>query len=191
MCMVSLLAVAATAQEVSKKEIASIAEARAKELKSEGWNTSATSLPLKNQLVSAFTMQFEMVDGDNKYIFADGQVTGATFEAARIHAMEIAKRNLISLVDNMTVAETEGSVVNVEGDNGVQSESFSETKHKNSSNLKLGNIKTVLTYFRKTANGKVEVVVQVACLKADALKAAAAQAAQAPAQNTATQVHTL
>ncbi len=73
-CIASFFAITSTAQELSKKDIANMAEEQAAELKKEGWVTSAASLPLKYQFISSYTMRYEMINGDNKYLLADGKV---------------------------------------------------------------------------------------------------------------------
>lgn len=156
--------------QMTSKEIAEMATEQSIEMKGDGWKPKAGSAPLKNQLIKAYTMMEEQVNGQNKYIIADGQVKGSTFETARVHAMEIAKRNMISLIDNMSLTETEGGSINVEGES-VEGENLSDTKYKNTSSLELGNLTTILTCYRQLPDGKVEVLVQLACTRENAVKA--------------------
>ena len=139
-------------------------------------------------------MQEEVVNGHNKYIIADGTVKGATFEAARVHAMEMAKRNMISLIDNMTFTDSEGNTINVDGGD-IESENLQETKYKTSSSLNLGNLIPVLTCYRELPEGKVEVLVKLACTRDNVVKALLKRAkSEAKTQDSAPKVtssHTL
>lgn len=156
--------------QMTGKEIAEMATERSMEMKADGWKPKAGGAPLKMQLIKSYTMMEELHNGQNKYIIADGQVKGATFETARIHAMEIAKRNMISLIDNMSLTETEGNTINVEG-NDIEGDNLSDTKYKNTSSLELGNLTTILTCYRQLPDSKVEVLVQLACTRENAVKA--------------------
>ena len=157
--------------QMSKKEIEKIATQQSAVLEKEGWKPSTGALPLKYQLEKVYTMQGEEHNGQSKYIISEGKIKGASYEAAKVHAMEIAKRNMISLIFNMSVTDSEGDAINVEGTDGVESESLSETKYKSSSSLELGNLSTVLLCYRELPGGKVEVLVQLACTTENAVKA--------------------
>lgn len=156
--------------QMSSSEIEKLAHMQSAEMKIDGWKVKVGSMPLKQQLVKLYTMQEEQLDGQSKYIIADGQVKGATFEAARVHAMEMAKRNLVSLIDNISLSESEGDMINAEGAN-IESENLSETKYKSSSTLDLGNLTQIMTCYRELDGGKVEVSVYLACTRANAVKA--------------------
>lgn len=181
--------------QMNNKEIMEMATQVSKEMEKEGWKAKNGSMPLKNQLIKTYTMMEETSNGQNKYIIADGQVKGATFEAARVHAMEIAKRNMISLIDNMSLTESEGNIINVDGES-IESENLSDTNYKNTSALELGNLTTVLTCYRLLDDGKVEVLIQLACTRENALKAKLKKskgqnASQSTAAPKVTSSHTL
>ncbi len=156
--------------QMSSKEIEKLAAEESEGYRKEGWKANVGSMPIKYQLIKVFTMQEEVANGQNKYIIADGKVKGATFEAARVHAMEIAKRNMISLIDNMTFTDSEGNAINADGAD-IESENLQETKYKTSSSLKLGNLIPVLTCYRELPGGKVEVLVKLACTRDNVVKA--------------------
>ncbi len=157
--------------QMSNKEIELMAGEAASEMAIEGWKAKVGSKPLKYQLMKSYTMQEEMENGQNKYILADGQVKGATFETARVHAMEVAKRNMISLIDNMSISETGGDMINVNGVEGAESEDLSETKYRNASSLDLGYLSTVMVCYRVPEEGVVEVLVQIAVTRENVIKA--------------------
>lgn len=180
--------------QMSSKEIEKLASEQSEEYRKEGWKANVGSMPLKYQLIKAYTMQEEVVNGHNKYIIADGKVKGAAFEAARVHAMEMAKRNMISMIDNMTFTDSEGNTINVEGSD-IESESLQETRYKTSSSLNLGNLIPVLTCYRELPEGKVEVLVKLACTRDNVVKALLKRAkSEAKTQDSAPKVtssHTL
>lgn len=157
--------------QFSKAEIEKMAEEQSIEMGKDGWKAKIGSMPLKQQLIKLYSMMEEDANGQSKYIIAEGQVQGATFETAKVHAMEIAKRNMVSLIDNVTVTETDGNTINVEGSEGPDGENLAETKYKNTSTLELGNLLTVLSCYRQIPGGKVEVMVQLACTRDNAVKA--------------------
>lgn len=157
--------------QMSSKMIEQMAIEESEAMKKEGWKSNTGSMPLKYQLCKTFTMQEELHNGQNKYIISEGKVKGTTFEAARVHAMEMAKRNMVSLIDNMSLTESEASLVNVDGTEGAESENLQETKYKNTSSLQLGNFITVLSCYRETTDGKVEVLVKLACTRENIVKA--------------------
>ena len=162
-------AIASYAQ-MSSSEIEKMAHMQSVEMKIDGWKVKVGGMPLKQQLIKLYTMQEEQLNGQSKYIIADGQVKGATFEAARVHAMEMAKRNLVSLIDNISLSESEGNTINAEGAN-IESENLSDTKYKNTSTLDLGNLTQIMTCYKELEGGKVEVSVYIACTRANAVKA--------------------
>ena len=176
--------------QMSSKEIEKLASEQSEEYRKEGWKANVGSMPLKYQLIKAYTMQEEVVNGHNKYIIADGKVKGAAFEAA----MEVAKRNMISMIDNMTFTDSEGNTINVEGSD-IESESLQETRYKTSSSLNLGNLIPVLTCYRELPEGKVEVLVKLACTRDNVVKALLKRAkSEAKTQDSAPKVtssHTL
>ena len=179
--------------QMSSSEIAQMAKMQSAEMKIDGWKVKVGSMPLQQQLTKLYTMQEEQLNGQSKYIIADGQVKGATFEAARVHAMEMAKRNLVSLIDNISLSESEGDMINAEGAN-VESENLSQTKYKNTSTLDLGNLTQIMTCYRELDGGKVEVSVTLACTRANAVKAKLKRAkaeTEAKPQATAPKVETV
>lgn len=176
--------------QMSQKELEKIAEEQSAVLEKEGWKPNTGGLPLKYQLKKVYTMQEEVYNGQSKYIISEGKIKGTSYEAAKVHAMEIAKRNMISMVDNMSVTDTEGDIINVDGAD-AESESLSETKYKSSSSLELGNLTTVLVCYREIAGGKVEVMVQLACTTENAIKAKLKKSkGQTKAQTTTQKVTT-
>lgn len=165
-----LCSVASFAQ-MDSKEIEKMATEAAEEMAKEGWKAKIGTKPLKYQLIKLYTMQEELVNGQNKYIISDGQVKGGTLEGARIHAMEVAKRNMVSLMDNVTVSQSDGDEINADGTENAESDGLSETKYKNTSSLELGNLITVVTCYRQLPGGKVEVLVQLAATRENVVKA--------------------
>ena len=134
--------------QMSKQEIEEIAAEQSLVLEKEGWKVSVGTLPLKYQLRKVYTMQDEGHNGQSKYIISEGKVKGTTYEAAKVHAMEIAKRNMISLIDNMSITQTAGETVNTEGADVPESGDLSETKYNSYSTLELGNLTTVLLCYK-------------------------------------------
>ena len=189
-----IIGLVASYAQMSSKEIEKLATEESEEYRKDGWKANVGSMPIKYQLIKAYTMQEEVVNGHNKYIIADGTVKGATFEAARVHAMEMAKRNMISLIDNMTFTDSEGNTINVDGGD-IESENLQETKYKTSSSLNLGNLIPVLTCYRELPEGKVEVLVKLACTRDNVVKALLKRAkSEAKTQDSAPKVtssHTL
>ena len=170
LALVFLAGTIASYAQLDSKEIEKMASEESEALLKEGWKVNVGSMPLKYQLIKVYTTMGELQNGQNKYIISDGKVIGATFEAARVHAMEIAKRNMITLIENMTLTETEGNSINSE-ERDIESGNLSETKYKNTSSLELGNLIPLLTCYRQLPNGNIEVLVNLACLRDNVIKA--------------------
>ena len=164
----------------------------AKRYKKEGWTVNIGSLPLDKQLDKSYIMQYEFGnDGEPKYIMGEGSSLGATFEAARMQASELAKINLAGQVQTEVSALIETTLQNSQISQ-KEADSITESlmKAKNSIAVKLGRTLPVIECYRdikesrKVVNKEVKVQIAYDFLAAaKAAKETLAQELQAKGQN--------
>lgn len=174
-------------------ELASrIARKEARRYKKEGWTVNIGSLPLDKQLDKSFLMQYEFgTDGKPKYIMSEGSSLGATYEAARMQATELAKINLAGQVQTEVSALIETTLQNSQISQ-KEADSITESlmTSKNLIAVKLGRTLLVIECYRdvkekrKVINKEVKVQLAYDYLEAaKAAKEAMAQELQAKGQD--------
>lgn len=142
-----------------------LARKEAKKFAKEGWLVNPGKLPMEKQLDRIYSMQLEFVgEGQPKWIFGEGRYVAQTYDAAKLHAVEMAKAdiagqlqaNISGRISNY-VENTQTSAVDAKTEDKMVSIS------SNNINVQLGNTVTILEVYRpmkKTNN--TEVLVRIA-----------------------------
>ena len=152
-------AIAKQSQTELNKRASKAARKEAKTLKKEGWKVAPGQLPLDKQLDNSYTMYFEYEEnGLPKYIVGDAMSPGATYDAAKMQAIELAKTNLAGMIQTEVTALTESTVAN-EQMTQEQAASIVRTVQasKNLIVQQLGRTVPVIECYRVLPNKTVEV----------------------------------
>lgn len=147
-----------TQTELNKKA-SKAARKEAKTLKKEGWQVAPGQLPLDKQLDRSYNMYFEYEEnGLPKYIVGDAMSPGATYDAAKMQAIELAKTNLAGMIQTEVTALVESTVAN-EQMTQEQATSIVRTVQasKNLIVQRLGRTVPVIECYRVLPNKTVEV----------------------------------
>lgn len=147
-----------TQTELNKKA-SKAARKEAKTLKKEGWQVAPGQLPLDKQLDRSYNMYFEYEENSlPKYIVGDAMSPGATYDAAKMQAIELAKTNLAGMIQTEVTALVESTVAN-EQMTQEQATSIVRTVQasKNLIVQRLGRTVPVIECFRVLPNKTVEV----------------------------------
>jgi len=161
----------------SKKEL----KAEAKRLQQQidqyvkdGWQVAPGHLPLGDQLRRSINMQKELDEtGNPKYIISEGQSVGSVYDAAKMQAIEVAKMNVVRLMES----EMTGFVDNAFS-NGQLPLDEAESKANTVSNVsnrfkqKLGRVVPIMECYRVLPNRNKEVLVMIAYNSAQILSSA-------------------
>ena len=156
-------AIAKQSQTELNKRASKAARKEAKTLKKEGWKVAPGQLPLDEQLDKSYTMYYEYEEnGLPKYIVGDAMSPGATYDAAKMQAIELAKTNLAGMIQTEVTALTESTVAN-EQMTQEQAASIVRTVQasKNLIVQRLGRTVPVIECYRTLPNKTVEVRVTV------------------------------
>ena len=156
-------AIAKQSQTELNKRASKAARKEAKTLKKEGWKVAPGQLPLDKQLDKSYTMYYEYEEnGLPKYIVGDAMSPGATYDAAKMQAIELAKTNLAGMIQTEVTALTESTVAN-EQMTQEQAASIVRTVQasKNLIVQRLGRTVPVIECYRTLPNKTVEVRVTV------------------------------
>lgn len=170
-CMQSALAqenrkelVKMTSSEINRKATKA-ARSEAKSLKKEGWKVTPGALPLDRQLDRSYMMQYEFdeVTLMPKYVMGEAMSVGATYDAAKMQALELARQNLAGSIQ----AEVASMAVNdVSNDqlSAEQAESITRTVSGSQSRIaqNLKRTMTVVEAYRTLPNRNKEVLVRIA-----------------------------
>lgn len=151
-----------TKTELNKKA-SKAARKEAKALKKQGWQVAPGQLPLDKQLDKSYNMYYEYEEnGLPKYIVGDAMSPGATYDAAKMQAIELAKTNLAGMIQTEVTALTESTVAN-EQMTQEQAASIVRTVQasKNLIVQRLGRTVPVIECYRTLPNKTVEVRVTV------------------------------
>lgn len=106
--MMVAVATTAVAQKVSKA-----ASKQAKEFAKQGWLITPGSLPLDQQFERSYQMRNQIDDmGYPKFIIAEANTPGNSYDAAKMQALDIAKTNLAGLIQTEVTSLVESSVGN-------------------------------------------------------------------------------
>jgi hypothetical protein len=111
-CAVVMTAFNASAQTKKFKfsKVTKDTKKEAKRLEKDGWKNLPGDMPIAHQLNSAWTKQNEVDDeGFPKWVIATGNATGQMQSAAEMQSLELAKLNLVRLLESQmrSVVETE------------------------------------------------------------------------------------
>ena len=177
-------------QEVMGNTNEKNAKKEAKRLTKEGWEPSAGAQPLENQLLKSYNMRDETDDmGYPKYIIAEAQSVGQSYDAAKMQALELAKQNLAGQIQTEITSLVESSVSNNQlGGDEAASVVKTISASKNLISQSLGRVVPVMEYYRTLSNGNKEVVVSIA-YNTDQAKAAAKRAVQNELQDETGNLH--
>lgn len=140
------------------------ARREARKLEKEGWRVAPGQLPLDKQLDRSYAMYYEFEDnGFPKYIIGDAVSPGATYDAAKMQALELAKVNLAGLIQSEVTALVENTVANEQ----ISSEAASAIVRtvQTSKDLivqKIGRTITVVECYKTLPNKTVQVRVSLA-----------------------------
>ena len=169
--------VARYARSELNQRASKLARKEAKTLAREGWRVAPGHLPLEKQLDRSYNMYYEYDDeGNPKFIVGDATSVGATYDAAKVQATDLAKVNLAGMIQTEVTAFVESSVGNKQIS---QSEAHSIAQTVQSSkNLivqRLGRTIPVTECYRDVKkNNTVEVRITLAYNAKNALDAAKA-----------------
>lgn len=160
-------------KEVDKKP-SKTAKNAARNMTKEGWKIKPGALPLDKQMDKIYTMkENNYEDGSELYIFGSGNGVGKTYEAAKQQALIIARQDIAAQigVDITTIIDAE--VANNQL-SPTEAESVTQAYEKGKSRIEksLGNTVNVVECHRENKNATIEVQVQVAYSKSQALKMA-------------------
>lgn len=146
--------------EKVSKEVKKMAKKYAKE----GWKVTVGTLPLEKQLEKSFTMQYEldMNNGMPKYIRGTGKAIGASYDAAKMHAMSDAKVELAGNIQTEVAAIIEERLANQElGKQEAVSISNAVQVSKQVIVQSIGRVVTVVECYRELKNKNYEVLVHI------------------------------
>lgn len=153
-----------TSSEINRKATKA-ARSEAKSLKIEGWKVTPGALPLDRQLDRSYMMQYEFdeVTLMPKYVMGEAMSVGATYDAAKMQALELARQNLAGSIQ----AEVASMAVNdVSNDqlSAEQAESITRTVSGSQSRIaqNLKRTMTVVEAYRTLPNRNKEVLVRIA-----------------------------
>lgn len=145
------------------KKASKDARKEAKRLEKEGWKAAPGAMPLEKQLDRSYLMMSEFDSNYQlKYFTAEAMSVGATFDAAKLQATELAKQNLAGQIQTEATALIENEVSNQQLDPG-EAVSVTETlsKSKAFSSQTLGRTIPVVEVYRDLPNGNKEVLVRI------------------------------
>ncbi|MBQ8521475.1 MAG: hypothetical protein IJ456_08895 [Bacteroides sp.] len=150
------------------------ARKEAKKLKKEGWTTAPGALPLEKQLDKSYLMQYEYdEDMFPKYIMGEAMSIGSNYDAAKMQALELAKKNLAGQIQTEVTALIENTVANEQlGAEQAQSVTQSVMASKNLISQSIGRTVPVMEVYRTLSNKNKEVLVRIAYNSTMAKKAA-------------------
>lgn len=146
------------------KKASKVARKEAKKYAKDGWQVAPGQLPLEKQLDKAYGMYYEYEEsGLPKYIIGDAMSPGATYDAAKMQALELAKTNLAGMIQTEVTALIESTVAN-EQISQEQAQSIARTVQasKNLIVQRLGRTFTVTECYRTLPNKTVQVRVSLA-----------------------------
>lgn len=159
------------------EKVSKSTQKEAKRLKKEGWEVAPGALPMDKQLERLYRMQYEEDDQFfPKYIQGTASSVGATFDAAKMQAMNLAKIELAGNIATEIGALVDARVANNDlGQEEAASTASSVMAAKNLIQQKLGRTIPALEVYRNLPNKNKEVRV-VIMYNSDMAKAAAKEA---------------
>lgn len=135
------------------------AHKESKSLTKQGWIVAPGQLPLEKQLDRSYQMYYEFEEsGMPKWIMGDAMSPGATYDAAKMQALELAKTNIAGMVQSEVTALIESTVGNEQiSQTDATSIANTVSASKNLIMQRLGHTITVIECYRKLPNNGVEV----------------------------------
>ena len=152
-------AVAKLSNSELNKRASKYARKEAKQLKKEGWQVAPGQLPLEKQLDRSYNMYYEYDEaGLPKYIIGDAMSPGATYDAAKMQALDLAKTNLAGMIQSEVTAMIEGTVANKQI-NPEEASSIVRTVQASKSLIvqRLGRTITVVECYKTLPNKTIQV----------------------------------
>lgn len=150
--------------EALNKKASKLVRQDAKRLRKEGWQVTPGALPLEKQLDRCYLLQNEFDEnGYPAYLTAEAMSVGASYDAAKMQALELAKQQLAAQIQTELSSRIKNSLANdqIEGydaESVTKSVAASEASIKNS----IGRVLIVTEAYRMVANGRREVLVRIA-----------------------------
>lgn len=150
--------------EALNKKASKLARQDAKKLRKEGWQVTPGALPLEKQLDRCYLLQNEIDEnGYPAYLTAEAMSVGASYDAAKMQALELAKQQLAAQIQTELSSKIKNSLANdqIEGydaESVTRSIAASEASFKNS----IERVLIVTEAYRMVANGRREVLVRIA-----------------------------
>lgn len=166
------------------------AKKEAKILEKKGWEVTPGALPLVKQLDRSYMMQYELNDDlSYKYIWSDAQSIGGNYDAAKMQALELAKKNLASQIQTEVTSLIENTVANEQLD-AEQAASITRSVQasKNLISQSIGRVIPVVEAYRTLSNKNKEVLVRIVC-NSDMAKKAALNAVKQDLQQKGDELH--
>lgn len=135
-----------------------------KRLKKEGWQITAGSLPMLQQIYNSYKLRNEM--GMNlapKYVFGNSQSIGTFFDAAKTAATEVAKADMVGQIST-EITRLVSEQISAKQMSNDQAEAVMGVVEKSKSIVtqKLGVTTPVVQFYRKLPNGNTEVMMSIA-----------------------------
>ncbi len=160
-------------QELNEK-VSKAARKEAKAYAKDGWEVVPGALPIEKQLDRSYMMQYEYdQDFFPKYIMGEAMSIGATYDAAKMQALELAKQNLAGQIQTEVTALVENSVANQQlAAEEAASVTSSVMASKNLISQSIGRTIPVIEMYRNKSNKNKEVLVRIAYNSEMAKKAA-------------------
>lgn len=140
------------------------AKKECKKLTKEGWEVAPGHLSLVKMIDKSYLMYYEYDEGGvPKYIMADASSVGATYDAAKMQALSIAKLNLAGLICTDIVSLVETSMGNMQISNeDAASINQAVQVSKNLISQKLSGVVSVVECFRVKSKDAIEARVTIA-----------------------------
>ena len=159
--------------ELSEK-VSKDAKKQAKIWKKEGWKPIAGGLPLERQADRSYMMQYEFDNkGDYAWYWGTAQTPGATIDAAKAQALELAQQDLCATIQKEITVLTENKNANEQlTDDEAASVVKTVQASKSLISQSLGRTIVVVTAYRVTKAKTKEVMVRVAYSTKEARKRA-------------------
>lgn len=177
-CAALLASFAVNAQNRSidmNKKASNDAAKMAKQYKKDGWIVAPGQLPLERQLDRAFMLRTE-IDANGYDVYVDGQAqsVGATYDAAKMQALELAKMQLANKLQTQITTIIDNTVANSQLAR-EQAESITKTVAASKSLISqnIGRVLTVVECYRELPRKNKEVLVQIFYNREKAMQTAA------------------
>lgn len=159
---------------VNAQDFSKIAAKEAKSYKKAGWIVAPGQLPLELQLARAYQLRSEK-DANDYDLYVDGQAqsVGATYDAAKMQALEMAKLQLASKLQTQITTIIDNTLANNQLPK-EQAESITKTvaASKTLITQNIGRVLTVVECYRELPKKNKEVLVQIFYNKQKAMAAA-------------------